>query len=106
VAIKITSKEEFEKHISGDKPVVVDFFATWCGPCKMMTPVFDAVSQTRTDVEMLKVDVDASVELAEKYGVMSIPTLVVVKGGKEVARSMGFKPQADLEKFINSSLGK
>jgi thioredoxin 1 len=106
MATKITSKEEFENHISGEKPVVIDFFATWCGPCKMMTPVFDAVSQTRTDVEMLKIDVDSLVEIAEKYGVMSIPTLVVVKGGKEVARSMGFKPKADLEKFIDSSLSK
>lgn len=106
MATKITSKAEFEKHLAGGKPVVVDFFATWCGPCKMLLPVFDEVSKTRTDVEMIKVDVDSLTELAEKYGVMSIPTLVVVKGGKEVARTMGFKPQAELEKFISSSISK
>ena len=80
MAIEIT-KENFEQVVlNSDKPVIVDFWATWCGPCKMMGPVIDQLSE----------------ELAVRYGVMSIPTVVLFRGGKEERRSVGFVPKAKL----------
>ena len=82
--------EDFEKEINGE--VIVDFYADWCGPCKMLAPILEA-----TDFNVLKVNVDDFQELAVKYGVMSIPTLIKFKGGEEVKKTIGFKTKEELE---------
>ena len=74
--------------------VLVDFYADWCGPCKMMSPIVDEIADERTDVTVAKVNVDESSELASRFGVVSIPTLIIFKDGKEAGRIIGFKPKA------------
>ena len=82
--------EDFEKEISGE--VIVDFYADWCGPCKMLAPILE-----ETSFNVLKVNVDDFQELAIKYGVMSIPTLIKFKDGDEVKKTIGFKTKEELE---------
>lgn len=85
-----------------DGVVVVDFFAPWCGPCKMIMPEIEALANKRTDVKFIAVNVDDYRDLALENNVKSIPTLVVYKDGKEVDRRNGFAPQAQLEKWIDT----
>lgn len=93
--------ENFESEVlNADKTVLVDFYADWCGPCKMLRPLIDEISEERADVKVVSVNVDDEDELAEKYEVFSIPCVVAFKGGKEVARSVGFKPKAEIEKLL------
>lgn len=80
--------------------VLVDFFATWCGPCKMMHPVLERVSDT---IKIVKVDVDSFPELARTYGIMTIPTLILFKGGNEVDKKIGFMAEPLLIKWINDN---
>lgn len=77
--------------------VLVDFYATWCGPCKLLSPVLDKVSN---EIEVVKVDVDKNRDLAQRYGVMSIPCLILFEGGKEIKRNVGFMPEGKLKDFI------
>ena len=79
--------------------VVVDFYATWCGPCKMLGPVFEEVANS-SDIKFVKVDIDDHEDLCRKYGVMSVPTLILFEDGKEVKRNIGFIPKEKLEEFI------
>lgn len=81
--------------------VLVDFFATWCGPCKMQAPVLEELKEDRSDVKVVKIDVDQETEIAREYGVMSIPTLILFKDGKEVAKNVGFMPKELLVQWIN-----
>ena len=81
--------------------VLVDFFATWCGPCKMQSPVLEELKEDRSDVKVIKIDVDQETEIAREYGVMSIPTLILFKDGKEVAKNVGFMPKELLVQWIN-----
>ena len=88
------SKDNFAKEVlEAEGTVLVDFWASWCAPCRMLAPVIDEVAKEVTDVKVCKVNVDNEQELAQKYGVMSIPTLIVFQGGQEVKRSMGFIPK-------------
>lgn len=88
------SKDNFNQEVlDAEGTVLVDFWASWCAPCRMLAPVIDEVAKEMTEVKVCKVDVDKEQELAQKYGVMSIPTLIVFKGGQEVKRSMGFIPK-------------
>ena len=90
--------ENFDELIK-DK-VVVDFFATWCGPCKMLGPVFEELSTEINDINFIKVDIDKHEDLCRKYKVMSVPTLIVFDKGKEVKRNIGFIPKDKLKEFI------
>lgn len=81
--------------------VLVDFFATWCGPCKTQAPVLEELKEDRSDVKVVKIDVDQETEIAREYGVMSIPTLILFKDGKEVAKNVGFMPKELLVQWIN-----
>ncbi len=84
------NQESFEKIIhESSKPVLVDFWATWCGPCRMLAPVLEEVAEERQDITVCKVDVDEERELALEYGISSIPTLLVFKNGEVVKKSIG-----------------
>ena len=75
---------------------LVDFYADWCGPCKMMAPVLESVAEERPDVAIAKVNIDQNAELATRYQVMSIPTLIAFKNGEEVVRAVGYRPKQDV----------
>lgn len=92
-------KEDFNDIVSNGK-VVVDFFATWCGPCKMLGPVFEKVSDEVNDVKFVKLDVDKFNDIARQYGVMSVPTLILFENGKEVKKEIGFMSEDKLKDFI------
>ncbi len=92
-------KEDFNDIISNGK-VVVDFFATWCGPCKMLGPVFEKVSDEVNDVKFVKLDVDKFNDIARQYGVMSVPTLILFENGKEIRKEIGFMSEDKLKDFI------
>ena len=87
--------ENFEAEvIKSEKTVLVDFWASWCGPCRMLSPVVDEIGEERTDIKVGKVNVDEQEELAMRFGIMSIPTLIVFKKGEPVKKTMGVQPKA------------
>lgn len=92
-------EKEFDNLISKGT-VVIDFYATWCGPCKMLAPELERLSNDNKDITICKVDVDNHTELARKYGVMTIPTLVLYKDGNLIKKSSGYMPQSDIEEWI------
>ena len=101
MAVEHINENQFKSVVlESDKPVLVDFFATWCGPCRQMSPILDQVSEERSDVKIVKVDVDENQNLASEYGVMSIPTLIYFKNGKAVSPAVGARSQASLEMML------
>ena len=96
----IQNKEEFDNDIKQGL-VLVDFFATWCGPCKMLSPVLEEVSEENKDLLVLKIDVDEVGELAARYGIQAIPTLMLFKNGQLISTRMGYQNKNQLVAFIN-----
>lgn len=97
--------ENFSSEISkSEKPVLVDFYADWCNPCKMLSPEVEAFAEETQTVKVCKLNVDESSELAVMYGVMSIPTLILLKEGKEVARKVGGCEKDDIADFCNQNI--
>lgn len=91
--IKISAKNFEEEVLSSEKPVLLDFYADWCGPCRMVGPIVDEIASERADIKVGKVNVDDEPVLAEKFGVFSIPMLVVMKDGKIVNQALGARPK-------------
>ena len=98
-AIKVT-KENFEEIKASDKPVLIDFYADWCGPCRMVLPIVAKIADEHPEYVIGKVNVDEEGELAKSFGVMSIPTLVVLKGGEVVNKSIGAKNEAQILQLL------
>lgn len=94
--VNINQENFFEEVLKSEKPVLVDFFASWCGPCKMLSPIIDEIAEEREDIKVVKIDIDQQPELAAQYGVMSVPNLFVIKDGKVVNQAAGVRPKQQI----------
>ena len=92
MALLHVTKDNFDELLNADKPVLLDFFAEWCGPCRMIAPTIEEIANERDDIIVGKINVDEEGELAQAYGVMSIPTVIFFKDGKEIERKVGVMP--------------
>ncbi len=96
----LDSPESYEAAVSGDGPVLVDFYADWCGPCKQMEPVLEAIADT-TEATIVKVDVDRHQQLAAQFQVRGVPTMLVYEDGEQVERFVGYQPEPSLRETVN-----
>ena len=105
MAVLTITKDNFNTEVlNSDKPVLIDFWASWCGPCRMMSPVVDDIAETTPAVKVGKVNVDEQPALAAQFGIQSIPALVVLKNGQPVARQVGFMPKPALRQWLDGLL--
>ncbi len=95
-AININKRNFHEEVINSDKPVLLDFWAPWCGPCRAVVPIVEEIARERDDIKVVKINIDEEEELAREYRVMSIPTLMVMRDGKVVSKSAGARPKAQI----------
>ena len=103
--MKQVTGKELEELLQGEKTIFADFWATWCGPCRMLAPVFETLAAKYADkAEFVKVNVDEEAEAAMKYGISSIPNVIAFKNGKVAASNLGFVPESVLEDFITENL--
>lgn len=103
--MKIINKNEFENIIKENKPTLVDFFATWCGPCKMLSPILEKVEEeSNGEYNIVKVDIDESYDLAKKFGIMSVPTMIIFKNGEEVEKLIGLRQKNQIEEIIKKHI--
>lgn len=100
--VEIKENEFDEVVLKSDKPVFVDFYATWCGPCKMMSPILEQLSEEKQDVVFAKIDVDNAERLAILYGISSIPCMILFKNGEEADRVVGAVPKQKLEQVVSA----
>ena len=101
MSVKIITKENFESEVlKSQKTVLIDFWATWCGPCQMLSPVVDSFAEENPEISVCKVNVDEQPELAMAFGIESIPTLVVMKGGKAINKSLGVIPKEKIAELV------
>jgi len=98
--LNVTSANFEEEVLKSDKTVLIDFYADWCGPCKMFSPVVESVANENEDVKVVKINVDNAQDLAIKYQVMSIPTVVIIKDGKEVNRNVGMASKSQILEMV------
>lgn len=98
----ITSANFENEIIKSSKPVLVDFWASWCSPCRMLSPIVDEIAKEQNDVKVCKINVDENQDLAAMFQVMSIPTLVLIKDGKIVNKSIGYKPKQAILQMLNA----
>jgi len=97
MSVLTITKENFDTEVlESEKPVLLDFWASWCGPCRMVGPIVDEIAEERSDIKVGKINVDEQQELAARFGVMSIPTLLVFKDRKVVSQSVGARPKAQI----------
>ena len=103
MAIVHITKENYNSIVKeSGKPVLIDFWATWCGPCKMIAPFIEQIADERDDIIVGKIDVDQEMELAMQFRITSIPTLVLLKNGSVVAKLVGYRPKADILKLLDA----
>lgn len=97
----IITKENFEAEVlKSDKPVLLDFFASWCGPCRMLLPIIDEIANENPDIKVCKVNIDEEPSLADKFDVMSVPSLFVIKNGEITASGVGVRPKAQILEML------
>ena len=103
MSVITVTKENFEAVVlKADRPVLLDFWASWCGPCRIVSPIVDEIAEERSDIIVGKINVDEESALASEFRIMSIPTLVVVKDGRIVNQAVGARPKAQIEALLNS----
>ena len=105
--IEQVSEANFEQVIKSKPVVMIDFFANWCGPCKMLSPILEQiVTGGEVDVTIAKLDIDESLEIAKQFGVMSVPTMIIFKNGDEVERLVGLKQKSQIVELLKNYIGE
>ena len=101
--INLTTENLEQEAVNSDKKVLIDLWASWCGPCRMIAPILEEIAAERPDIKVCKINVDEQSALAAKFQVLSIPMLVVMKDGQIAAKTIGAQPKASIEKFVNEA---